>query len=111
MTTWRHRAYPDAPRKGLGDVPLAEVDIEPRFDPETTGHFADALGVRRRGRRRATAPPRLRRQAAAGTRSSRSRPYLVGSWSDASRETKKYSTPAGATVTSSRASSPRTLNP
>ena len=64
----------------------------------------------RRGRRGWTAP-RRRRAYSAGTASWMRRPNFAGSASLSSRGTRKYSKPAGSTVSSSRASSPRTLRP
>src|SRR5918999_489399 len=55
--------------------------------------------------------PASRRGQAAGAGPCRINPNRLGSASFSSRGTRKYSVPAGARVTSRRASSPRTLRP
>ncbi|UGS37167.1 hypothetical protein DSM104329_03582 [Capillimicrobium parvum] len=63
------------------------------------------------GRRRRAAPLPTARSQPVGAGWCRTMPNRSGSASPSSRGTKKYSAPAGSTVTSSRASSPRTVRP
>jgi hypothetical protein len=64
--------------------------------------FGDAAGPRR---------PLGQPHIAGAAASWMIRPNFAGSLSESSRGTKKYSAPAGSSVTSSRASSPRTVRP
>src|SRR3954466_7646779 len=99
----------------IGPDPLALTDpdavghlIQHRFHSYPLGYGAETA-VRHQNHRLPRATPGFRQLAGAGPCSTI--PNRSGSTSLSSRGTSRYSAPAGSSVTSSRASSPRTVSP